>query len=158
MWDYNIGIVRITHLFKCNGYPKASSYECFDIFGISNSLQTMPAKMLNQNPGLRDICHSITGGALSAQGEIFFSDTWMIMSNFRFPHRILDALRSRQSHGSDLLLENPICPDSTVWHRLPGHVYPPNGPQNPRPHGHPSRDRAACHPHLQLLSLFGDEI
>ncbi|KAI2730135.1 hypothetical protein CBS147332_1987 [Penicillium roqueforti] len=26
------------------------------------------AKMLNQNPGLRDICHSITGGALSAQG------------------------------------------------------------------------------------------
>ncbi|KAJ5231205.1 hypothetical protein N7489_011913 [Penicillium chrysogenum] len=42
MWDYNIGIVRITHLFKC--------------------------KMLNQNPGLRDICHSITGGALSAQG------------------------------------------------------------------------------------------
>ncbi|CAI7573286.1 unnamed protein product [Penicillium glandicola] len=29
---------------------------------------TTPAKMLNQNPGLRDICHSITGGALSAQG------------------------------------------------------------------------------------------
>ncbi|KAJ9490292.1 hypothetical protein VN97_g2942 [Penicillium thymicola] len=51
MWDYNIGIVRITHLFKCNGYSK-----------------TTPAKMLNQNPGLRDICHSITGGALSAQG------------------------------------------------------------------------------------------
>lgn len=25
MWDYNIGIVRITHLFKCNGYSKASS-------------------------------------------------------------------------------------------------------------------------------------
>ncbi|OQE17828.1 hypothetical protein PENFLA_c023G05233 [Penicillium flavigenum] len=29
---------------------------------------TTPGKMLNQNPGLRDICHSITGGALSAQG------------------------------------------------------------------------------------------
>ncbi|KAJ5996005.1 hypothetical protein N7522_007665 [Penicillium canescens] len=29
---------------------------------------TTPAKMLNVNPGLRDICHSITGGALSAQG------------------------------------------------------------------------------------------
>ncbi|CAP97359.1 Pc22g00710 [Penicillium rubens Wisconsin 54-1255] len=52
MWDYNIGIVRITHLFKCNGYSKAS----------------LQGKMLNQNPGLRDICHSITGGALSAQG------------------------------------------------------------------------------------------
>ncbi|KAL4963055.1 putative APSES transcription factor Xbp1 [Aspergillus stella-maris] len=51
MWDYNIGLVRITHLFKCNDYSK-----------------TTPAKMLNQNPGLRDICHSITGGALAAQG------------------------------------------------------------------------------------------
>ncbi|CAG7916383.1 unnamed protein product [Penicillium olsonii] len=51
MWDYNIGIVRITHLFKCNGYAK-----------------TTPGKMLAQNNGLRDICHSITGGALAAQG------------------------------------------------------------------------------------------
>ncbi|KAL3476532.1 hypothetical protein BJX99DRAFT_138824 [Aspergillus californicus] len=51
MWDYNIGLVRTTALFKCNHYSK-----------------TTPAKMLNQNPGLRDICHSITGGALAAQG------------------------------------------------------------------------------------------
>ncbi|RAO66443.1 uncharacterized protein BHQ10_002455 [Talaromyces amestolkiae] len=51
MWDYNIGLVRITHLFKCLDYPK-----------------TTPAKMLNSNEGLRDICHSITGGALAAQG------------------------------------------------------------------------------------------
>ncbi|EED21134.1 APSES transcription factor Xbp1, putative [Talaromyces stipitatus ATCC 10500] len=51
MWDYNIGLVRTTHLFKCLDYPK-----------------TTPAKMLNANEGLRDICHSITGGALAAQG------------------------------------------------------------------------------------------
>ncbi|KAL2817992.1 hypothetical protein BDW59DRAFT_129908 [Aspergillus cavernicola] len=51
MWDYNIGLVRTTHLFKCNEYSK-----------------TTPAKMLNLNPGLRDVCHSITGGALAAQG------------------------------------------------------------------------------------------
>ncbi|RJE26692.1 APSES transcription factor Xbp1 [Aspergillus sclerotialis] len=51
MWDYNIGLVRITHLFKCNDYSK-----------------TTPGKMLNANPGLREICHSITGGALAAQG------------------------------------------------------------------------------------------
>lgn len=24
MWDYNIGLVRITHLFKCQGYSKVS--------------------------------------------------------------------------------------------------------------------------------------
>ncbi|WEW62012.1 hypothetical protein PRK78_007512 [Emydomyces testavorans] len=29
---------------------------------------TAPAKMLDANPGLREICHSITGGALAAQG------------------------------------------------------------------------------------------
>ncbi|KAI9374693.1 hypothetical protein BJX61DRAFT_263841 [Aspergillus egyptiacus] len=51
MWDYNIGLVRTTHLFKCMDYSK-----------------TTPAKMLNLNPGLRNICHSITGGALAAQG------------------------------------------------------------------------------------------
>ncbi|KAI9851615.1 MAG: hypothetical protein M1838_003209 [Thelocarpon superellum] len=51
IWDYNIGLVRITPFFKCCKYSK-----------------TTPAKMLNSNPGLRDICHSITGGALAAQG------------------------------------------------------------------------------------------
>lgn len=24
MWDYNIGLVRTTHLFKCNEYSKVS--------------------------------------------------------------------------------------------------------------------------------------
>ncbi|KAG9247818.1 transcription regulator HTH, apses-type DNA-binding domain-containing protein [Calycina marina] len=51
MWDYNIGLVRITPFFKCLKHTK-----------------TMPAKMLNLNPGLKDITHSITGGALAAQG------------------------------------------------------------------------------------------
>ncbi|KAL9623526.1 MAG: hypothetical protein Q9160_002207 [Pyrenula sp. 1 TL-2023] len=51
MWDYNIGLVRTTPLFRCNGFSK-----------------TTPAKMLNRNPGLRELCHSITGGALVAQG------------------------------------------------------------------------------------------
>ncbi|KAI9674190.1 MAG: hypothetical protein M1817_002008 [Caeruleum heppii] len=51
MWDYNIGLVRVTPFFKCCKYSK-----------------TTPAKMLNSNAGLRDISHSITGGALAAQG------------------------------------------------------------------------------------------
>ncbi|SPN98605.1 uncharacterized protein DNG_01650 [Cephalotrichum gorgonifer] len=51
MWDYNIGLVRMTPYFKCCQYGK-----------------TMPAKMLSMNPGLKDITHSITGGAISAQG------------------------------------------------------------------------------------------
>ncbi|CZR62189.1 uncharacterized protein PAC_12086 [Phialocephala subalpina] len=45
MWDYNIGLVRITPFFKCCKYSK-----------------TTPAKMLNMNPGLKEITHSITGG------------------------------------------------------------------------------------------------
>ncbi|KEF52277.1 uncharacterized protein A1O9_11517 [Exophiala aquamarina CBS 119918] len=51
IWDYNIGIVRTTPLFKCGQYSK-----------------TTPAKMLARNEGLKEICHSITGGALVAQG------------------------------------------------------------------------------------------
>lgn len=34
----------------------------------TNHSQTTPARVLNLNPGLRDITHSITGGALVAQG------------------------------------------------------------------------------------------
>ncbi|KAJ5662584.1 uncharacterized protein N7477_010200 [Penicillium maclennaniae] len=51
MWDYNVGLVRTTHLFKCLGYAK-----------------TVPGKALRNNRGLEDICHSITGGAILAQG------------------------------------------------------------------------------------------
>ncbi|KAH7197798.1 uncharacterized protein B0J16DRAFT_352575 [Fusarium flagelliforme] len=51
MWDYNIGLVRMTPFFKCLGYGK-----------------TIPAKMLGLNPGLKEITHSITGGAIAAQG------------------------------------------------------------------------------------------
>ncbi|KAL1651996.1 hypothetical protein SLS58_000119 [Diplodia intermedia] len=51
MWDYNIGLVRITPFFKCCKYSK-----------------TTPARVLTLNAGLREICYSITGGALSAQG------------------------------------------------------------------------------------------
>uniref|UniRef100_L2FDI5 Apses transcription factor xbp1 n=1 Tax=Colletotrichum fructicola (strain Nara gc5) TaxID=1213859 RepID=L2FDI5_COLFN len=46
MWDYNVGLVRMTPFFKCCKY----------------------SKMLSLNPGLKDITHSITGGAIAAQG------------------------------------------------------------------------------------------
>ncbi|KAF1929981.1 DNA-binding domain of Mlu1-box binding protein MBP1 [Didymella exigua CBS 183.55] len=51
VWDYNIGLVRMTPFFKSCKYSK-----------------TVPAKSLNQNPGLKDISYSITGGALVCQG------------------------------------------------------------------------------------------
>ncbi|KAI3399654.1 hypothetical protein diail_6002 [Diaporthe ilicicola] len=70
MWDYNVGLVRMTPFFKCCKYSKvvipllpALSHE-----PRTDREQTMPAKMLNMNPGLRDITHSITGGSIMAQG------------------------------------------------------------------------------------------
>ncbi|KAL9580685.1 MAG: hypothetical protein Q9212_004344 [Teloschistes hypoglaucus] len=51
MWDYNNGLVRITPFFKALDYAK-----------------TTPARMLGKNPGLKEICLSITGGSLAAQG------------------------------------------------------------------------------------------
>ncbi|KOS18272.1 hypothetical protein ESCO_003066 [Escovopsis weberi] len=52
MWDYNIGLVRMTPFFKCLGYAK-----------------TKPSQMLDKNLGLRDITPSVTGGAVSAQAR-----------------------------------------------------------------------------------------
>ena len=34
----------------------------------SDPFKTTPARMLGRNPGLKEICHSITGGSLAAQG------------------------------------------------------------------------------------------
>ncbi|KAM3425593.1 hypothetical protein BST61_g7540 [Cercospora zeina] len=51
MWDYRTGLVRITPFFKALKHTK-----------------TTPAKALGANAGLKDLAHSITGGALVAQG------------------------------------------------------------------------------------------
>ncbi len=44
----------------------------FGWYQTDTNNQTVPAKMLNANPGLREIVHSITGGALVAQGMFLF--------------------------------------------------------------------------------------
>lgn len=70
MWDYNIGLVRMTPFFKCCKYSKVSldrERPCL-VRGLMRG-KTTPAKMLNMNPGLRDITHSITGGSIMAQGK-----------------------------------------------------------------------------------------
>ncbi|KAI9761826.1 MAG: hypothetical protein M4579_000765 [Chaenotheca gracillima] len=51
------------YTFKLPGEEKS-----YTVMWDYNVGLTTPAKMLSLNPGLRDICHSITGGALIAQG------------------------------------------------------------------------------------------
>ncbi|KAL6707750.1 hypothetical protein ACN47E_003871 [Coniothyrium glycines] len=51
VWDYNVGLVRMTPFFKSCKYTK-----------------TIPAKALRENAGLKEISYSITGGALVCQG------------------------------------------------------------------------------------------
>ncbi|KAF2690154.1 hypothetical protein K458DRAFT_399530 [Lentithecium fluviatile CBS 122367] len=51
VWDYNVGLVRMTPFFKSLKYTK-----------------TVPAKALKENPGMKEISYSITGGALVCQG------------------------------------------------------------------------------------------
>ncbi|KAL8996080.1 MAG: hypothetical protein Q9169_004319 [Polycauliona sp. 2 TL-2023] len=67
MWDYNIGLVRITPFFKALEYPKVIQ-DPSSAGAHLTILKTAPAKMLAKNPGLREIVHNITGGSLAAQG------------------------------------------------------------------------------------------
>ncbi|KAK4236641.1 hypothetical protein C8A03DRAFT_35432 [Achaetomium macrosporum] len=94
MWDYNVGLVRMTPFFKCRGFPK-----------------TTPAKMLNQNPGLKDITHSITGGSIKAQGY------WMPFSCAKavcatFCHKFAGAL---------IPLFGPQFPYECIPEKAPGY-------------------------------------
>lgn len=69
MWDYQIGLMRMTPFFKACGFQKVCPLECsHSLTAMLTSPQTTPAKALKVNPGLIDLCHSITGGALTAQG------------------------------------------------------------------------------------------
>ena len=68
MWDYNIGLVRITPFFKCYKYTKVHALERLknQLTGINKAVS---AKMLNLNPGLKELTHKVTGGVLVAQGR-----------------------------------------------------------------------------------------
>jgi hypothetical protein len=69
MWDYNIGLMRMTPFFKACKYQKVRPPDCSHLLvAMLTCSQTTPAKALKVNPGLIDLCHSITGGALTAQG------------------------------------------------------------------------------------------
>ncbi|KXX74789.1 Transcriptional repressor XBP1 [Madurella mycetomatis] len=93
MWDYNVGLVRMTSFFKCHGYSK-----------------TTPAKMLNQNPGLKDITYSITGGSIKAQGY------WM-----PFPcARAVCATFCYKIAGALIPLFGPRFPSECVPEKAPG--------------------------------------
>lgn len=60
----------MTPFFKCKGSPKVRVTKEKEDFAVrlTVTLKTAPAKMLNSNPGLSEITHSITGGSLAAQG------------------------------------------------------------------------------------------
>ena len=71
MWDYQVGLVRITSFFKACKYAKVSPSKSNEsIFGTTTdvTLRTTPAKAIAVNPGLERLSHSITGGAIAAQG------------------------------------------------------------------------------------------
>ena len=69
MWDYNVGLVRITAFFKSLKHTKVCSSLSAPVNRHAYTrTKTMPAKVMNANPGLREISHSITGGSISAQG------------------------------------------------------------------------------------------
>ncbi|KAM0718800.1 hypothetical protein Q7P37_005871 [Cladosporium fusiforme] len=71
MWDYQNGLVRMTPFFKACDFSK-----------------TTPNKALVTNPGLKPLSHSITGGALLAQGYwVPFQCARAISLTFCYPIR-----------------------------------------------------------------------
>lgn len=75
--------------------------------------------MLNKNPGLRDVCHSITGGALVAQGKLLLQKSRLMLTFFR----LLDTVCSCQGYSRHILLRDSIRLDTSVRPRLSTTVY-----------------------------------
>ncbi|KAI8635206.1 hypothetical protein F5Y19DRAFT_469080 [Xylariaceae sp. FL1651] len=102
MWDYNVGLVRMTPFFKCCKYPK-----------------TTPAKMLNSNPGLKEITHSITGGSIMAQGALV---------GFRHFEQTLINHNS-EGYWMPYQCAKAVC--ATFCHNIAGALIPIFGPDFP---------------------------
>ena len=141
MWDYNIGLVRITPFFKCCKYSKVRDSVLFLSFSRSfiDTQQTTPAKMLNLNPGLKEITHSITGGALAAQGKN--PPIKCFNEKADFERRLLDALLLRTRSLHNILRPHRTSPDPHLWSNLPISMRAPRS-SRARPHDHRS---STCH-------------
>lgn len=92
VWDYNTGLVRITPFFKSQMYQKVRTRYPREKDTLQTTEwvieQTIPAKAINMSPGLMDLCHSITGGALVAQGK-----STIVLADIRAKfYRLLDAI------------------------------------------------------------------
>lgn len=85
-------------------------------------MKTTPARMLVKNPGLKEICHSITGGSLAAQGRFVVSKLGCQTVN---QDRVLDAFPSSKSGSSYLLLPDSICVDTYLWPGFPSSMRSP---------------------------------
>jgi hypothetical protein len=135
MWDYNIGLVRITPFFKCCKYSKVRDSVLFLSFSRSfiDTQQTTPAKMLNLNPGLKEITHSITGGALAAQGKN--PPIKCFNEKADFERRLLDALLLRARSLHNILRPHRTSPDPHLWSNLPISMRAPRS-SRARPHDH----------------------
>jgi len=61
---------------------------------LTTNNQTIPAKAIGASPGLRELCHSITGGALAAQGMYLHFDVeyLLMMSGYWMPYDAAVAL------------------------------------------------------------------
>ncbi|KPM36429.1 hypothetical protein AK830_g10157 [Neonectria ditissima] len=131
MWDYNVGLVRMTPFFKCCHYGK-----------------TVPAKMLGLNPGLKDITHSITGGSIAAQGDLISHEgsadcvlTWLL--GYWMP---FDCARA-------------VC--TTFCYQIAGALIPIFGPTFPSecfPPGSPEFGRMIIDPRLVIEATQEAEI
>lgn len=127
MWDYNVGLVRITPFFKCCKYSKVGCYSPPPKqFVLTLATQTTPAKMLNLNPGLKDITHSITGGALAAQGKSFprFQVPFLTYEGYWMPLSCAAAVCATFCHhiaGALIPIFGPGFPSTCVPPEAPEH-------------------------------------
>ncbi|KAF1989843.1 DNA-binding domain of Mlu1-box binding protein MBP1, partial [Aulographum hederae CBS 113979] len=110
LWDYNIGLVRVTPFFKSCKFNK-----------------TTPGRVIKANPGLHEVSHSITGGALAAQGYWMpFRAAKAIAATFCYPIRyaltpvfgkdFLDicAYRREEDFTKDFKIENFKIDDQII--------------------------------------------
>lgn len=128
MWDYQIGLVRITPFFKALEYSKVICSPappfCPPNADSPHLHQTTPARALATNEGLKDLSHSITGGSVAAQGYwmpfhcaraicVTFCHTirWVLVPIFGY-NFVLDCIPEHSETFGKFKIDNRIVQDA----------------------------------------------
>lgn len=129
MWDYNVGLVRVTPFFKSCRYSKVGDASSQPLATSADQTVPRPHQARCWTKILDFVILVIVSLVVHSLHKVFRIVLIDFTSSSLSLHRILAAFRSGQGSNGDILLSHPLCHDTRFRSRLSFALHPPRGPE-----------------------------